>query len=88
MFSKKIALSLLGVLGLSANAHAHDFIDVAGFPGWFNDAMKREGALDERSELSLPELGIKSDVLGELSLADTDTGTWYYTIDIVSDVPM
>jgi len=88
MFLKKIALSLASVLALTANAHAHDFIDTAGFPGWFNEAMQREGSLNERSELSLPELSVNSEVLGTLVLADTSTGTWYYTIDIGSDVPM
>ena len=65
----------------------NDFIDVAAFPDWFQQAMKRESDDETTSVLDIHYYNINTPVKGEITLLYEDERLLNYAIDFGADAP-
>lgn len=87
---KKVNASLMG-LALACSVTpvlAKDYISQEQLPDWFNDAVKREVKITEKSNVTLAEFPLSAAILGKWSDVEKADTYWYYTVDIGTDTPV
>lgn len=88
MINKIRCASIFLGISLTTPAIAVDFVNVAEFPDWFQEAMARETQITTESEFKLANFNIDSKVKGKLALAEQGESYWYYQVDFGASAPM